>query len=172
MRRKITEKQIRAAHPRDGGRLTSATHLIGRSLSESLGIFIEYYTDHLSKSAQAWRSKLYGKSRFRQFYERARHMMRNLCAIVWLFAVSLCGHAGERPSRIIDLSCWKLTVPYDTERRGNPDEIVQPELDTFQDADCFGVTKSNSEQDVTRNRTPRKATSRIHTAKWSSIDYR
>ena len=68
--------------------------------------------------------------------------MRNLFVVVWLFAVSLCGHAAERPSRIIDLSCWKLTVPYDTERKGNPDEIVQPELDTFQDVNCFGVTES------------------------------
>jgi poly(beta-D-mannuronate) lyase len=43
---------------------------------------------------------------------------------------------------VIDLSCWKLTVPYDTERKGNPDEIVQPELNTFQDAGCFIVTKA------------------------------
>jgi poly(beta-D-mannuronate) lyase len=42
----------------------------------------------------------------------------------------------------VDLSCWKLTVSYDTERKGNPDEVVQPELDTFVDTRCFGVTRS------------------------------
>ena len=68
--------------------------------------------------------------------------MRNVCVTLWLFAVSLCGHAAELPSDVIDLSCWKLTLPYNTERKGNPDEIVQPELDTFQDIHCFSVTKS------------------------------
>jgi poly(beta-D-mannuronate) lyase len=62
--------------------------------------------------------------------------------MLWLFAGGLCGAAAEPPTRVIDLSCWKLTVPYDTERKGNPDEIVQPELDTFQDASCFIATKS------------------------------
>ena len=68
--------------------------------------------------------------------------MRNVCVTVWLFAVSFCGHAVEPPSAVIDLSCWKLTVPYNTERKGNPDEIVQPELATFQDASRFHVNKS------------------------------
>ncbi len=69
-------------------------------------------------------------------------MVRNVCVTLWLFVVSLCGDAAEPPSRVIDLACWKLTVPYNTERKGNPDEIVQPELDTFQDASCFIATKS------------------------------
>ena len=69
-------------------------------------------------------------------------MTRNVCAMLWLFAVSLCGVAAEPPSKLIDLSCWKLTVPYDTERKGKPDEIVQPELDNFQDANCFTTAKS------------------------------
>ena len=58
-----------------------------------------------------------------------------------LFQLSVCP-AAEQPSRVIDLSCWKLTVPYNTERKGNPDEIVQPELDTFQDNRCFSTTQS------------------------------
>jgi len=69
-------------------------------------------------------------------------MTRNACVMLWLFAISLCGAAAEPPTRAIDLSCWKLTVPYDTERKGNPDEIVQPELDSFQDANCFIATKA------------------------------
>lgn len=68
-------------------------------------------------------------------------MMRNACLMVWLFAVSFCEQPTLPPSRILDLSCWKLTVPYDTERKGNPDEIVQPELDAFEDTHCFSATK-------------------------------
>lgn len=69
-------------------------------------------------------------------------MMRSVCVTLWLLAACLCGHAAEAPSRIVDLSCWKLTVPYNTDRKGNPDEIVQPELATFQDAGSFHVTKA------------------------------
>jgi hypothetical protein len=35
------------------------------------------------------------------------------------------------PAKLIDLSCWKLTLPVDTERPGTPDEILQPELAGF-----------------------------------------
>ncbi len=74
--------------------------------------------------------------------ELMRKMMLNLCVTLCFSAVSLCGHTAEPPSRVVDLSCWKLTVPYNTERKGNPDEIVQPELNTFQDARCFSTAKS------------------------------
>ena len=69
-------------------------------------------------------------------------MVKTLRVVLWLMAASLCGHATKTPSKIVDLSCWKLTVPYDTERKGNPDEIVQPELATFQDTSCFHSTES------------------------------
>ncbi len=41
------------------------------------------------------------------------------------------------PADILDLSCWKLTLPVDTGRAGNPDEILQPELGRFELAPCF-----------------------------------
>jgi len=77
-----------------------------------------------------------------QFDNRGRQMTRNVGVTLWLFVVGLCGDAAEPPARVIDLSCWKLTVPYNTERKGNPDEIVQPELNTFLDTSCFIATKS------------------------------
>jgi len=73
---------------------------------------------------------------------RGRLLMRNVYMTLCLFAASLCGQSAKAPSGIIDLSCWKLTVPYNTERKGNPDEIVQPELNAFQDTDCFSINKS------------------------------
>lgn len=69
-------------------------------------------------------------------------MIGSACVAFWLLSMSLCGQAAVPPSRVIDLSCWKLTVPYDTERKGNPDEIAQPELNMFEDANCFRTTKS------------------------------
>jgi hypothetical protein len=49
------------------------------------------------------------------------------------------------PSEILNLTNWKLTLPVDTSHPGKPDEILQPELCTFQDgyfhtnATCDGV---------------------------------
>ncbi|MHC4538483.1 MAG: polysaccharide lyase family 7 protein [Planctomycetota bacterium] len=72
---------------------------------------------------------------------RGRFVILAVLGIAILCQLSICP-AAEPPSRVIDLSCWKLTVPYNTERKGNPDEIVQPELNTFQDTSCFSVSKS------------------------------
>lgn len=52
--------------------------------------------------------------------------------------------AAEPPATVLDLSCWKLTLPYDTPRKGNPDEVLQPELATFQDRSCFFTADSGS----------------------------
>ncbi len=38
------------------------------------------------------------------------------------------------PAGVLNLTNWKLTLPVDTAHAGNPDEINQPELSTFQDA--------------------------------------
>jgi poly(beta-D-mannuronate) lyase len=46
------------------------------------------------------------------------------------------------PSSILDLDAWKLTLPYNTDRKGDPDEVVQPELETFQDPTCFRASES------------------------------
>jgi hypothetical protein len=44
------------------------------------------------------------------------------------------------PSKLLNLTNWKLTLPVDTSRPGSPDEIRQPELATFQDANYFHLT--------------------------------
>jgi hypothetical protein len=66
---------------------------------------------------------------------------------------------GMVPADILNLTNWKLTLPVDTSHAGSPDEIVQPELSTFQDqyfhtnanmngvvfeAPCGGATTSGS----------------------------
>jgi len=40
-------------------------------------------------------------------------------------------------AQTVDLTNWKLQLPVDTERRGNPDEVHQPELATFSDPNYF-----------------------------------
>ena len=39
--------------------------------------------------------------------------------------------AAEAPGDRLDLSRWRLTVPEETDRPGNPDEISQPELNGY-----------------------------------------
>ncbi|MCR9200950.1 MAG: polysaccharide lyase family 7 protein [Planctomycetaceae bacterium] len=46
------------------------------------------------------------------------------------------------PGEVLDLSRWRLTLPVDTDRAGRPDEIRQPQLLTFADADFFTVNDS------------------------------
>ena len=41
------------------------------------------------------------------------------------------------PSGRLDLANWKLTLPINTAHAGSPDEILQPELTGFQDANYF-----------------------------------
>jgi len=43
------------------------------------------------------------------------------------------------PSRVLNLTNWKLTLPVETSHAGNPDEIRQPELDGFADTNYFRV---------------------------------
>ncbi len=64
------------------------------------------------------------------------------------FATILCGlliHASlavaEHPAKVLDLSHWRLTLPIDTAHRGQPDEISQPELDSFVHPSYFFVNE-------------------------------
>ncbi len=52
--------------------------------------------------------------------------------------------AEPLPSEVLDLSCWKLTLPVDTSRPGHPDEIEQPDLATFRDAEFFDAMENTS----------------------------
>ncbi len=45
--------------------------------------------------------------------------------------------SSQLPVQVLDLSDWKLTIPFDTPRPGKPDEVLQPELDSFTDPRCF-----------------------------------
>ncbi len=60
-----------------------------------------------------------------------------------LFAVHAL--AQEFPANVLPLTAWKLTLPINTARPGNPDEVLQPELNTFVDQKLFRVQKSAGE---------------------------
>jgi len=51
---------------------------------------------------------------------------------------------GKSPGEILTLKNWKLTLPVNTDRNGNPDEIKQPLLDTYTDEWFF----TNKKQDA------------------------
>jgi len=48
------------------------------------------------------------------------------------------------PSSVLSLADWKLTSPVDTSHAGSPDEILQPELNTFQDTKYFHVNSARN----------------------------
>jgi hypothetical protein len=47
------------------------------------------------------------------------------------------------PGKVLNLSNWKLTLPVCTKANGNPDEVKQPALNTYTDADYFFTSKDN-----------------------------
>lgn len=47
------------------------------------------------------------------------------------------GSAPVYPSDLLDLSNWHLTLPVDTSHAGSPDQIDQPELDTYTNSSFF-----------------------------------
>lgn len=59
-------------------------------------------------------------------------------------AVHALVSTAEPPGAILDLSDWRLTLPIDTERKGSPDEISQPELDTFVDPRYFHAAEGSA----------------------------
>lgn len=70
--------------------------------------------------------------------------MRGLAAILWWLVVQTALFAAEPPARLLDLSCWKLTLPVSTTTPEAPGEIGQPELDSFQDAKHFFVNTTGT----------------------------
>jgi len=52
------------------------------------------------------------------------------------------GNIPRVPAELLDLTAWKLTLPYDTQRAGSPDEVRQPELSTFADPNCFYLSSA------------------------------
>lgn len=47
------------------------------------------------------------------------------------------GSSAVVPADVLDLTNWHLTLPVDTSHAGSPDEIDQPELDTYSNASFF-----------------------------------
>jgi len=48
------------------------------------------------------------------------------------------------PSAVLNLANWKLTLPVNTAHAGSPDEILQPELNGFQDLNYFHVNTARN----------------------------
>ena len=48
------------------------------------------------------------------------------------------------PASVLNLTNWKLTLPVDTSHAGSPDEIKQPELATFVDANYFHLNSTSN----------------------------
>lgn len=67
-------------------------------------------------------------------------MSLRAAAVLIVPFVSASSFAEPMPADRFDLSVWKLTLPYDTDRPGSPDEVLQPDLATFVDAACFYVS--------------------------------
>lgn len=52
---------------------------------------------------------------------------------------------AQKPSDILDVTNWKITMPYNTNQHpGNPDEIFQPLLKDFDDPDYFFVNPTGA----------------------------
>lgn len=51
--------------------------------------------------------------------------------------------SGGLPADLLNLLNWKVTLPVNTSHAGNPDEILQPELDSFSDKNYFFVDSTD-----------------------------
>jgi poly(beta-D-mannuronate) lyase len=69
-------------------------------------------------------------------------MRSSLPAVLLILSASHGVNAAEKPSDVLDLSRWKLTLPYARPGNKSPIEILQPELDEFENPKCFFVDKS------------------------------
>lgn len=69
-------------------------------------------------------------------------MLTRLLITTTVLFIGTSNLIAKAPATVFDLSAWKLTVPYNTERKGNPDEIVQPELSDFHDESCFYLSET------------------------------
>ncbi|CAN5167083.1 hypothetical protein BH09PAT2_BH09PAT2_07950 [soil metagenome] len=54
------------------------------------------------------------------------------------------GTSSKLPSQILDLTNWKITMPYDKDGNGVADEIKQPQLATFSDSQYFYVSSAGN----------------------------
>ncbi|MBF0197973.1 MAG: polysaccharide lyase family 7 protein [Planctomycetes bacterium] len=61
-----------------------------------------------------------------------------------IFTTGPVVYTTEKPSDIVDLSQWKLTLPYFKPGTKSAIEILQPELHDYQNAKCFFVNKADN----------------------------
>lgn len=75
------------------------------------------------------------------------NMLRRISGVWLLLSMAVLVPGAEptavlKPSEVLDLSSWKLTLPTDSVRRGQADEIEAARLRTFSDAGCFFVSEN------------------------------
>lgn len=63
-------------------------------------------------------------------------------ALLWVLVIPASLFGAGPPAKSLDLSRWMLTLPEDTDRPGTPDEIKQPELESFVDPRYFFVNEA------------------------------
>ena len=86
---------------------------------------------------------LCGKSSFRSFDAvllsaegcGAQQNKKGMCLMKYfvliIFITSALSAAEKLPSEILDLSCWKITMPYADKKSGKAKEIKHPEFLSF-----------------------------------------
>ena len=73
-----------------------------------------------------------------------KRKLTRLAAIFICLVVPASVFAAEPPAKPFDLSNWKLTLPVDTDHAGSPDEIQQPELESFVEPRHFFLNAEGS----------------------------
>jgi poly(beta-D-mannuronate) lyase len=66
-----------------------------------------------------------------------KRKVARLATIFYGLVIPAALFAAEPPSKTLDLSNWVLTLPEDTDLPGAPDEIRQPQLESFMDPRYF-----------------------------------
>lgn len=64
------------------------------------------------------------------------------CFVLLLLISSTLSSAEKLPSEILDLTCWKITMPYADKKSGKAKEIKHPDFLSFKKAENFFVNKS------------------------------
>ena len=68
--------------------------------------------------------------------------MKRKLIILGAFSLLTLASLGETPSKLIDLSCWKLTLPALVEARKNAVEIKQPVLKSYTSSAFFHIDEA------------------------------
>lgn len=69
------------------------------------------------------------------------YKMSSAITLLFLIILPASLFATEYLSELIDLSRWKLTLPINTDSPGKPDEITQPQLQSFVEPNYFFINQ-------------------------------